>query len=1003
MSLRVSFPTARSGALRTVSVLVLLTSTSSYGQEQPTLEEVVVVGSRIVKPDFRYSNPVLSVSAEDLEVRGTNNLVGYLKTVPALTASFDSNASVNPNSSFIGSTGGGFLDLRNLGIDRTLVLVDGRRHVAGLPGSAAVDVNTIPIGLVERVEVMTGGASAVYGADGVTGVVNFVMKDHYEGINLRAQGGISDEDDNESGLFSLIAGKNFDKGRGNITFAAEYNKENRLKGTDRDFAAGGDRSVFVTNPFEEVPNEIPLKDIRFFDSSLPGAFDTDADFGAFTGTPDFDGTDQPWDAGDIPFIDPFLQQGGDGTPLDSYVGDLLPEEERVTLNLMADYKLSDAVNLFTELKYSNTQSFARNQPSFDFFLALQDDYPYLSPNIRSALEQAQADGTYDPFGEADFFGVTGPLVSRDHVDLGLRDEDIERETVRTVFGINGDFADGFTYEVSYVYGETEVTNEAGNNRFNDRFAAALDAVIDPATGEPTCRSNLDPDALPVNLDWMGWLFDYEPRPGTWAASFTPGPGSGCVPLNIVGDGSPSQEAQRWIMQTTESESEITQHVVQGFVTGSSERWFSLPAGPVYFVAGAEYREEESESTPAAEDRAGYTFGNVIEPVEGDFDVTEVFVEVDVPLLSGQPWADVLSVDAAVRYSDYSTIGSATTWKVGGVWQPVEDIRFRGTVAEATRAPNIAELFDPGGQTFQFITDPCDINEVNNGSDSRQANCNALLTSLGVDPDTYTDPNSSSIAGTVSGNENLDEEEVDTWTVGIILEPRFIPNLKLSIDYYDIELKDAINTATPQEGADLCVDLPTLDNDYCDSTTREPGFGGIVDFVQAPFNVASLETEGYDFTVEYFVDPGEWGATGDWGVFNFRIVGNKLEELEFVNLPGAAPDDDLGEPDAPEWQLNFDLTWQRGPLLVNYRFEYFDETKRYTAEERQANPDIAARRYWDYDEMTVHNIFGAWDFNDRYRLSGGINNFTDEEPDIGETFYPVSAVGIYYFLALEASF
>ncbi len=156
-------------------------------------------------------------------------------------------------------------------------------------------------------------------------------------------------------------------------------------------------------------------------------------------------------------------------------------------------------------------------------------------------------------------------------------------------------------------------------------------------------------------------------------------------------------------------------------------------------------------------------------------------------------------------------------------------------------------------------------------------------------------------------------------------------------------------------------------------------------------------------MEYIVDPAEWGADGDWGVFNFRVVGNKLEELQFVNLPGAEPDDDLGEPDAPEWQYNVDLNWQRGPVMVNYRLEYFDKTQRYTRQERQNNPEIAARNYWDFDEKTVHNVYAAWDIDDRFRVSGGIENVTDEDPDIGETFYPVSALGRYYFLGMEVDF
>jgi len=944
------------------------------------IEEVVVVGSRIQKPDYAYSNPVVSLDAQAIQASGTTDIGSYLKTLPALTGSLDSNDGAGANA-FIGGAGLSLLNLRNLGYDRTLVLVDGRRHVSGLAGTAAVDVDTIPIDLIERVEVMTGGASAIYGADGVSGVVNFVMKEDFEGVRFRAQGGQSDDSDADNQLFSVVAGRNFSDGRGNVSAALEYSKNKRLRATKRDFAAGGDRKVFVQNPFAATPDEVPLSDIRYFDSSRDGAVDVDFDF-----VQDFNGDDTPWDGGSVPFIDPFFQQGGDGTPLDDYIGDLLPKEDRRTANLMFDYEFSDLVNVFAELKYSKTEAVTDSQPTFDFFLWLEPDYAFTPPNVAAAL---------DP-------GFPVALVSRDNFDLGVRGDDIERKTFRSVIGLEGVFDNGWTYEASYVYGKTKIDGTTLNNRFQDRFAAALDAVIDPGTGEAVCRSSLDPDAFPFNLDWQGWGFDYEPRPGTWAGSFDPGPGSGCVPVNIYGDGSVSSEAARWIMADTRDKSEIKQNVVQAYVSGDSAPLFSLPAGPVGFAFGAEYREEKSDNTPAAEDRAGYTFGNVIEPTKGDFDVKEVFLEVDVPLLAGKPGAELLSVDGAVRFSDYSTIGNATTWKVGAVWQIIEDVTFRGTKAEATRAPNIGELFDPGGQTFEFIDDPCDINELANGTSFRSANCAQILTALGVDPDTYTDPNSSSIGGISIGNPDLEEETADTLTLGVILRPRFIENLTISVDWYDIELKDAINAEPPQEGANLCVDLPTTSNDFCGLSEREPGTGAITSFIQKSLNVASFKTEGYDFTVDYLIDPGAWGASGNWGIFNFRVIGNKLKKLEFVNLPGAPADRDLGEEDAPEWQVKFNLIWQRGPLLLDYGFDYFDETQRYTKETRQNNPDIADPKYWDYDEKMVHNIYAAYDFSEKFTLSGGIDNFTNEKPDIGETFYPVSAVGRFYFLGFEVN-
>jgi iron complex outermembrane recepter protein len=859
--------------------------------------------------------------------------------------------------------------------------------VAALPGSAAVDVDTIPINLIQRVEVLTGGASAVYGADGVSGVVNFVTRTDFEGIEFRAQTGQSSKRDAESHLLTLTAGTSLADGRGNVAAAVEYNRDERLKATDRRFAGGGGRQLFVTNPGEGF-DRIPLGDIRFFDSSRAGAVYSniddvfDSDFGL---PPDFNGDDTPYDFGTIPFIEPFYQQGGDGTPVDNFIGDLLPRQEKVTANVFFTYEFNERANLFSELKYSRNDALTFYQPSFDFFLWIEDDYAFMPPNIAAAA-------------------AGGPvLVSRDHFDLGVRGEDIERETLRGVLGLNGELTDGIDYEVSYVYGQTEVENRARNNRLNDRFAAALDAVTDD-NGNPVCRSNLDPAAEPFNIEWNEGIWnEFEPLPGTWAGSFMPGPGSGCVPVNIFGDGAVSEAARNWIMATTRDQSKLTQHVLQAYLSGSSERWFSLPAGGVGFALGAEYREEKSNDVPSAEDRAGLTFGNIIEPTKGDFDVKEVFAEIDVPLLADLPYVQSLSVDAAIRLSDYSTIGNATTWKLGAVWQPIDDITLRATTAEATRAPNIGELFSPSAQTFAFVSDPCSQANLPNGTEFRAGNCAAILGALGVaDPGSFIDPNSASIAGSVIGNPDLTEEVADTTTIGVILRPRFIDNLTVTVDWYDIKLDDAVRTATPLEAASLCVDLPSTDNEFCDLFVRQQGTGAIVDFNQQPVNVAQFATRGVDFTASYLFVPAEWGVTRDLGQFNARLIGNKLTKLTFVNLPGADPDSDKGEENAPEWQLAFDLTWMRGPVVANYGLTYFDETQRFTKLTRTNNPNIAEPRYLDYKRHLVHNLHAGYDFRDNISVFGGVNNLTNEKPDIGETFYPVSAVGRYFYFGVQAS-
>jgi outer membrane receptor protein involved in Fe transport len=968
----------------------------AHAEEETVIEEMVVVGSRIQKPDYAFSNPVLSVGADDIKQSGTTNMAAFLKTLPALAGSFDAHDTndVSSSGSFIGSVGLTQLNLRNLGTQRTLVLVNGRRHVSALEGSQVVDVDTIPFELTERVEVLTGGASAIYGADGVSGVVNFVTKTDYEGFNVRAQGGQSTHGDADTALFSLTAGKNFSDDRLNISGSYEYSREDGVLTRDRKFAR--ERQVFVDNPFDpdDDPNLfdlIPLPDIGFSDSSPGGAVDTNFDFSF---VPDFHGSDRPWDLGSLGFIDPFLQQGGDGSRLNAFVQDLLPEVERHTANLFLNFELHEAARFYGEVKYSKNDSFAAGQPTFDFFLWLEPDYAYLPPNISAAVDEE--------------LGGCCALVSRDHFDLGGRSEDITRETWRTVFGITGDFADDFTYDISYVWGETDVKLRNLNNRYNDRFAAAIDAVVDPDSGEIVCRSNLDPTLEPFNIPWnvgFGWNA-WEPLPGTWAGSFQPGPDSGCLPVNLLSEGGISPAAADWINSTTTWRSKIEQQVFSAYLTGSTQRWFSLPAGAVQFAVGYEWRDEKSSSRPDDIDQAGLTYLNQVEDNVGDFDVSEFFAEIDVPLLSGVRGAELLSVDAAVRFSDYSTIGNATSWKVGAIWQPIEDITFRGTVAEATRAPNIGELFDPGGQTFQFLDDPCDINELSQGTPFRADNCAQILTALGVDPTTFTDPNSASVEGLLRGNPDLDEEVADTYTVGIVLRPRFVPNLTVSVDWYDIEIKDAINTALPQTAADECVDLPTIDNSFCDLVVRSAdNFGGVVFFEQTPLNVASFTTEGYDFTVEYLLDPNAWGAKSNIGLFNFRLIGNKLEDLTFIKLPDAAPDEDLGEEDAPEWQLKFDLTWSRGPLTVNYGFTYFNETDRFTTGStlQQLEDDRVDPKYLQFDAKFEQDIYAAYEFGDSFELFGGVNNITNEKPDIGETYYPYSAVGRFYFLGFTYTY
>ncbi|MFC4312331.1 TonB-dependent receptor plug domain-containing protein [Steroidobacter flavus] len=986
----------RAGMERGVAVMSVCVGlfglSAVHAQDEGEVTEVIVTGSRIKQNEFDAPTPTVAISAAAIERSGTTNLTDFLRTLPALLSSEDDLTNTG-SQGYIGSTGLNLLNLRNLGEERTLVLVDGRRHVAQLPETAAVDINTIPMDLIERVDVVTGGVSAVYGADAVSGVVNFVMKKDFEGLVGRVQYGGADGGGPNDVLATLTGGLNFADGRGNIAGSIQYTDRGRLEARERDYLRGANYTTMRRNPNDPdddpgVPDEVPLNDMHFYDSARQGAIDVD-----FDGVPD---TLPSGAAYQIPrFVAPYYSQGGSGTPLADYIGDLLPEAKTTVASVFGHFNVSDAVNFFGEAKFVHGKATAYGQPTFDFYLFESADNPYLPAAVAAQIVSgAAADGFGDPSAP------DGVLVSRDNFDLGVRGEEVTRDTMRFVAGVNGDVWSRYRYEVSYTYGQSDIDSLALNNRYNDRFFAAIDVVTNPLTGQATCRSNLDPSALPYQ-PWQS--FDF-----SGPLSFTPGPNSGCRPLNIFGEGVADPAALAWVMLNNKTTSRLTQNVFNAFLSGPVPG-IVLPAGDIDAVVGVEWRREGSRSEPPLADRLGQTFGNVILPTDGDFDVKEAFAEIRIPVLANLPFVEKLQVSGAVRVSDYSTVGSTTTWNTGLLWAPVRDVSFRGTVAESVRAPNIAELFSPQSQTFEGIEDPCDASQLSNGTSYRAANCAAILSSLGVlNPGAFIDPNSATIPGVATGNASLSEETARTYTFGAVFRPRFAEGLALSIDYYDINIKQAISTADAQDVADNCVDQPTIDNVFCDSLTRAAGSGAITTFVVQPENVASFRTRGIDFNINYLLNPARLGMAADIGTFTFSLIGSRLDRLTTIPTLGAEQIDERTTADldsgtyAPKWTTVFDTTWEYRGLTVNYGYNYFSKTTRYSLLTLAGNPDQASRSNIYYDARETHDLSASYDFSSGYRVYAGVNNLTDERPDYA-IIYPVSPVGRFYYAGLKVSF
>ncbi|MFQ5549537.1 MAG: TonB-dependent receptor domain-containing protein [Woeseia sp.] len=1048
------------------------------------IEEITVTGSRIQRGNLTQPNPVYGLDAEDVKLSGETNLIDIVDDLPQLFSSDNSAQSTFFTQGGINNTPGlARLDLRGLGANRTLVLVDGKRHVSGQAGSAAVDIGSIPSSLVDRVEVLTGGASSIYGADAVSGVVNFITKDNFEGTEIDLQGGISDEGGGDEVSLSLTHGLNFQNNRGNITVNISGRKRSNILYGDRDWSrdsgiAGRQNSNWrrffqlsdslppgasvgeaittgsgascaavypgtdqglVTRACSAAPSAIE-RHLRFGLTSPNGLFGINLadDITAATpvaatgfplfhtavdladlapGTPvmdfnnngiddctesvmgdravggcvvvDSDGTVRPFDPGllDGDFLN-FDAIGGDGSPQAGADDESLdPGYEAYSVNVLLDYEISDNSNFFADFKYVNTETTTQGG-TIAFFdtINLSPENPFVPQPMANLMNQILA---LNP----QFANTAQFFMTRDPEDIhnnGIW----ERETFRIVTGFEGDFWDDWTYELAFNFGTTE---EDGRDQalLNDRWFAALDVVAD-ASGNAVCRSEVE----------AGWTVDDLNNDSIFGDSgvntFTPGDGT-CRPANPFGGGLMSQEAQDFIAPWRTRLDEIDQTLVSFVVTGDTDRWFSLPGGPIGLAGGVEYRKETSESIPDAFEEAGYYFNSQTSPIVGELSVKEIFVEISAPLLSGVTGAQELTVDAAYRYSDYDLVVDTTdTWSAGISWAPIDDLRVRGTVSRAVRAPNIFELFSPQTRTiFNLDIDPCDQNEIDALAVSDPATAANRTANCAADPlvgPNFINPLTSNFPGVTGGNPNLNEEESDTTTVGLVFTPRFVEGLTVTVDYWDIEIEEAISTIDEEDILRGCYDGPALDPTFCSLFTRESdptsGFFGGLRFLQTgQVNFAALETSGVDTELTY--DTDLFGG-------NLRLRANVtfLNDLtEFRSaLEPTLGDVETGEILLPEWSGNISARWGVDDLTFDYHARYVGN---------QAHRQVEESSIASFDNPTtgvlwIHDLSASWVFSDRYSFYGGLQNFTDEQPFDTQPSFPTGIRGRYLFLGVTAA-
>jgi iron complex outermembrane recepter protein len=799
------------------------------GARQPNeLAEVVVTGSRVEREGFEAPTPLTVMGIEEMNAAPASNLAEFVNTLPSIVGSAtpqNSNTSISS-----GAAGVNALNLRALGTVRTLVLVDGQRSVGSLL-NGTVDVNNIPQALVQRVEVVTGGASAAYGSDAVAGVVNFILDKRFTGVKFEADGGVSSYGDNEGWRARAAFGTSFSGGRGHFLLSGDLVNDNGVMDAKRDWNNKG--WYMITNPAYVVGNGQPERLITpnaaLMNTTYGGIITNTALAGTAFGP---GGTPYQFNYGTV--RSPWMIGGEWETNQFNDRQSLNPEQEREGVFARVSYELTENVEAFLQASYNNAHT--TNITGLQFNqgnVIIRADNAFIPESVRARVQA---------------LGLTQFNLGTMNADLPLRLAENDRTVTRFVAGLDGRlnlFGSDWRWNAYYQRGVSESTETAVDITNNSRLALATDAVFSPTTGAIVCRSTLT------------------------------NPTNGCIPFNRMGIGVNSDAALAYVLGNPQREQEIEQNVAAVSMNGEP---FSSWAGPVSLAFGAEWREEKVSGFVEPQYQSGWFVGNYL-PNFGKYDVTEAFVETVVPL------AEAVELNAAVRFTDYSTSGSVETWKVGMTWAPIDDIRFRGSVSRDIRAPNLQELFAAGTSNTNNVLDP-----FNNNQNVQYRGVNR-------------------------GNPNLQPEEADQWGIGFVLQPRFLQGFSLSADYYEIELAGAIGTVGAQTIVDRCFEGNQA---FCAAITRgtDPGGASIItEIAISPFNLAERINRGVDLEAVYRVSvPGLFADGGDLTV---RALASRFLE-NYVNDGIQAPSDNAGQNQGdgpPDWLYRASVAYATGPMTL----------------------------------------------------------------------------------------
>jgi len=914
------------------AAMAIATPASSWAQDAE-LEEIVVTGSRLVRRDLDAPSPVVVLTEDTIRNAGNVTIEETLNEMPQLAS--DNTSSVNSGG------GSGILtaDLRGLDAVRTLVLVNGKRF-APADARGLTDLSSIPDALVERVEILTGGASAVYGSDAIAGAINFVLKDDFEGMEFGYYLGETDKGDATTQKFDLTVGGNFD--RGNAVVSASYTDRGNVFFSDRSYS---DPSLFEsgTGLVPGGSSNLPGTRVGFTANDLAGL---NIGFDPTTACPGTIGGVRFGENGAVlPFCDP--EDRYNFAPLNY----LLRPMERVQITGLGHYDVNDWLTAYTELYFMENRNEWQQAPNADNLQtsgAPRGDYlipnyatnPVLFPATRQFLIDNPA--VFDPDGD-------GTAVIRNtgrrSVETGPRNYKYDRTSYSVLGGLKGDFDAGgitWTYDTFFQYQRAKTDEDIAGQLSSLRVALASDVTVeDDGQGNITAR---------CTNEFVG-----------------------CVPANFFGLDSITPEAAAFLSPNHGVTNVLERQTYGGFISGDL---FELPAGPLAVGVGFEDRVDRYDYRPDTAAQGG-EFGDPTPPISASIELTEFFAEARVPLLQGAPFAETLDLEFAVRSSDYSTIGQATTWKAGVEWAPVEWLRFRSAFNQAIRSPNLDELYQTVTIGFSAGDDLCD--KDLNPTDAQKALCVQQGISA-ADIDTFDQINVG-FGVRSGGNSELEEEKADTFTIGAVVTP--LDGLNITLDYYDIQISNAINQLSAQQVVNNCFRPDNLDNnsDTCQAINRFST--GQIDYVDArSLNLAEINASGLDLQVDYAWDLGD--ALNFFGPaqINLQLFASWAFENEKIAEPGQPGIDCLGYFGGscsgfnvfmqPDKKYIFNASYISGEFLTRLQWRQIPGLKLFPT----ANNVVKSAPSVNYLDLNFD-----YTFKERYTLFFGIDNITDDEPPI----------------------